>query len=322
MSKRAFLPAFCCLLIFCGEQAGKDAAIIVEEKAITRKQVEEAAEMIHRSMVSMFPQKALEGVSPELLKGAARQLIANELMLKEARKRDLSFDTAMVDSAFAQFKSRFGDQATFERELTMMGQTEKSVRQEMQNGALVDTLLKIILNECDSVKDEECRSFYEQNKARYLNPPRSRVSQIFFPSDTAKAVQEKKRAEASAVLAKIKGGSDFSKLAAKYSGGDLGWFKRGDLKAELDTVIGKLKLGEVSEIVTTGVGFHILKKTEEEPGKPLSYEEVKDHIRINLEMQQKNVFVADFVDKLISKAKIRYNDTSLVYVAPADSMKK
>ena len=95
---------------------------------------------------------------------------------------------------------------------------------------------------------------------------------------------------------------------------------RGDL-FELDTIIAKLKTGEVSDLVPTEAGFHILKKTDEEPGKPLSFDEVKDRIRISLELRQKNEFVTSYVDKLISQADIRYKDTSLVYVPPVDSGK-
>ncbi|HON10892.1 MAG TPA: peptidyl-prolyl cis-trans isomerase [Chitinispirillaceae bacterium] len=322
MDKRIILTAICCFGLFCGKGENKDAAIIVEGKVITRKQVEEAADMIHQSMISMFPTKAFEGISPELLKGAARQLIANELLLKEADRRKLSFDSMMVDSAFKQFKSRFGDEAIFKRELAAMGQTEEGIKGEMQKGALVDTLLKTVLKDIDSIKEEDCKAFYEENRSRYLNLPKSRVSQIFFSSDTSTVMREKKRAEAQKVLDQIRAGADFAKTAAKFSGGDIGWFKQGDLKPELDTIIAKLKTGEVSDLVPTEAGFHILKKTDEEPGKPLTFDEVKDRIRISLELRKKNEFVTSYIDKLISEADVRYKDTSLVYVPPVDSGKK
>ena len=324
----SFVQIMGCLVVLmislffgCSNEKNGTCAITVNGIKISRQEVDQAAGLIQKGLMNAFPEKDLQGISAQLIKDAARQLIANELMIQEAGKQKISFDTSIVDSAFERFRNRFGDQATFEREVTLLGQSAEGIRREMEKGALLDAFIKELMNRNDSVTTKECRDYYAQNSSKYTSSSRMKASQIFFPlsSSADESSRESTRKKADAVLSQIRGGGVFEKLANKHSSGpeatsdgDIGWFRRGDLRPELEQALTDLRVGEVSDVLTTEAGFHILKKTDEETGKQLSYEEVQEHIRTMIDLKKKNTQITGIIDSLISKAKISYHDTSLV----------
>jgi len=117
------------------------------------------------------------------------------------------------------------------------------------------------------------------------------------------------------LLSRIKGGESFKKLAIKYSedvasreqGGDLGYFMRGSLVPEVEEAAFALELGEVSEVVKSPFGYHVLMKTGERKlsGKPL--EDTADKIRMVLEKQK---FQA-YIEKLKNRTNIKVNESVL-----------
>lgn len=304
---------FCFLVTGCSMQ-NKDVALIVNGKKITNQQMAQAVETFRQNVINTMPEKALESFSSNLRATVARQLITNQLMIDEAKKRKISIDSNMVNKAFEKLRSSFSTPAEFEKEMSEMGETEKSVKEELEKGALLDTLIKVILQQSDTVTEQDCRDFYEKNSSRYLSQPRYRASQIFLAADSVKerSKWEKSRKDVQQLAEKLKAGESFDAAMKKYNGGDIGWFKKGDLKPVLDNAISSKKIGEISEVVCTEVGFHILKKTEEENGKVLSFEEVKDNIQMMMSLRKKTDFLTTFTDSLINKAKITYIDTSLV----------
>ena len=123
--------------------------------------------------------------------------------------------------------------------------------------------------------------------------------------------------KAKKVLAELRAGKDFAACAKKYSqdpnasaGGDIGWFKKGDIKPEFERVAMTLKLNEISDVFQTDVGLHIIKKTAEENMPPKTFDEVKAQIKNMLELKKHNDEVKMFVDSLMAISKITFADTS------------
>jgi foldase protein PrsA len=267
-----------------------------------------------------MPQQVLQGIPVMLKKNVARQLVANELMIQETRKRQTGFDSLMAVKLVDDIKKRFPDSASFDSALAKMGQTRKDLWQQAKEGLMVDSLIKILIKHIDSVSAEECKEYYEKNMTKLTSEKHYRVSQIMFsvkkdmPADKKAAVAQK----AEKVLAEIKAGKDFAAAAKKYSddgttakaGGDIGWFKRGDFKKELDDVVMSLKPNEVSNVIGSDAGFIIFKKTGEEALPPPKFEQVKDQIKTAILLKKRNDAVQHFVDSLIAKSKITYADTS------------
>ena len=144
------------------------------------------------------------------------------------------------------------------------------------------------------ISDAEIRNFYDQNRYRFETPDRVRPSHILFLTinpDTGAAMSDAekaaKRTLANEVLAKVKAGEDFAELAKQYSedpgnkeeGGDLGFVARGQLgTAVLEDSAFALQPGEVSDVVETEYGFHVIKMNERESAVRKPLEEVREEI--------------------------------------------
>lgn len=313
-----FLSLF--FFLGCAKKEKDEAVLVVNGKKILRSQIEQAAEIMRQSMVRSFPQKALEGFDSELFKGAARQLIANEVLYKEAKKRNIVFNSEMIDSTVSKIKKQFSNKETYEKELASMGETEKSMRKQLEKGALIDSLLKSLSGEADTVSEEECLEFYRKDSSRFKSSPQIRVSQIFFPVDTAQGKELADSVEqlASKICKRAKDGEKFSDLAKKYSkgpaadsGGDMGWFKSGDLRSELETAVISTKNGEICGPVSSDAGYHILVKTDEKSPETLPFDKVKPQIYSMMQMKKKNDFMVSYIDSLIKKSEIKYLDKDL-----------
>jgi peptidyl-prolyl cis-trans isomerase D len=137
-----------------------------------------------------------------------------------------------------------------------------------------------------NVTDEQLRAAYSSSLDNFRMPERVHARHILLKTD-GKSDAEKKALQAKAedLLKQLKGGADFAELAKKYSddgskeqGGDLGWFTHGQMVAEFDTAAFALKPKELSGVVTSQFGYHIIQTLEKDPAKLKPFEEVKDEL--------------------------------------------
>jgi peptidyl-prolyl cis-trans isomerase SurA len=138
------------------------------------------------------------------------------------------------------------------------------------------------------VSEREIREYYEANRALYIEEPTYRARHIFMKVDKKASSEEIKKimAKAADVMVEAKSESDFAALARKYSddagaakdGGDLGTFKKGDMLPEIESAVITMKPGEISDLVTTPAGFHIIKLEEKSPEQLKPLETVKASI--------------------------------------------
>lgn len=184
-----------------------------------------------------------------------------------------------------------------------------------------------------SVSEDDLRAYYDEHRRDYRQEQAVHARHILFRVDPEASDDEVEavRKKAADVLALAKSGHDFATLAKNYSqdtgsapqGGDLGYFTRSQMIKEFADVAFAMKPGEVSDLVRTRFGFHIIKVEDVRPEKELSFEEVKDRIREKL-VEEKARDIAyskarDFsdaaiVDQDISKTAARLG-VSLVDVA-------
>jgi len=146
-----------------------------------------------------------------------------------------------------------------------------------------------------NVEEEEIRDFYATDQARFLEPEQIRARHILLKVDKA-AEPEKAQAvreKAAALLEKIKGGADFAALARKRSqdeataaeGGELGFFGRGVMVPAFERAAFALQPGEVSDVVQTPFGFHIIQLEEKKPERVRPLEEVRKEIVRELQQE-------------------------------------
>ena len=162
------------------------------------------------------------------------------------------------------------------------------------------------------VTDKEIWSYYDSNRNSFRQPEQVRASHIFVKAggagDPRKAEARRKIEE---VKKKIKEGQDFGTLARTYSddasgskGGDLGYVRMGQIVKPLEDALFALKPGEVSDVVETSLGYHLVKATDRKPETTAPFETVKDQLRSALQQEKGQQAANAFVTGLREKAKV------------------
>ena len=164
-----------------------------------------------------------------------------------------------------------------------------------------------------TVPDEELNKYYKEHEKEFVVPEKVRVRHIFFAADkdaTAEA-KEKARGKAEKVLELLRKGGDFAKLAGEYSedtdsaakGGELGYLSPGKTNsAEFEKAAFALKSGEVSPIVETPFGYHIIKVDERQEQRTATLDETREYIRNLLKGQLEQKKAQEFLDRLAKDA--------------------
>jgi peptidyl-prolyl cis-trans isomerase D len=157
------------------------------------------------------------------------------------------------------------------------------------------------------ISDDDLKQYYAQNKARYSVPEERLASHILIavPAGASDAVRQQARAKAESVQAQLrKTPGDFARLAKQYSddpiskerGGDLEYYARGVMVKPFDDALFALKQGEISDIVTTTDGFHLIKATAIRPAETRSLESVRGDIETEVRQQLAKKKVAESID--------------------------
>ncbi len=167
-----------------------------------------------------------------------------------------------------------------------------------------------------TITEEAAKNYYDQNKARYGTEEQRRASHILIAAEGSDKAGARKKAEE--ILAKVKAApNEFAKLARENSkdpgsaaqGGDLGFFGRGMMVKPFEETVYRLKNGEISDIVETDFGFHIIRVTEIKPAQAKPFAEVRSDIERELKNQQAQKNFTEAADQF----------TNLVY-EQADSL--
>jgi len=171
----------------------------------------------------------------------------------------------------------------------------------------VDDLAKHI-----EIGEERLKTAYEERSQDFMTPEERRASHILISVDKSASPEEKQSArhKAQELLDRIHKGEDFSKLAKEYSddtgsaadGGDLGFFERGIMDKAFEDVAFSLHKGEVSNVVETAFGFHIIKLTDIRPGHAKPFDEVRSTLERDLKREQAKEQFYDKVETMTNLA--------------------
>jgi peptidyl-prolyl cis-trans isomerase C len=162
-----------------------------------------------------------------------------------------------------------------------------------------------------NITDKDVEQYYEINKDKYKVPQQVRARHILIKAASSATDEEKKKAKVKVegILEKVKKGEDFAKLAGEYSedpsktkGGDIGYFKRNTMVKSFEDAAFALKPGEISGVVETPFGYHIIKVegVQEARVKPLA--EVESKLREQLSNDIKKERGSAFLDKVLKDA--------------------
>ncbi|MDI6705074.1 MAG: SurA N-terminal domain-containing protein [Bacillota bacterium] len=206
------------------------------------------------------------------------KLILDRLILEAADKQGIAVTQEEVSDEIASIKEYFEDEQKYLDFLTSQGMTEEQFADQVKKDLII-TKYRDKLVEDVTVSEKEVEDYYNEN-IKEFKKDRVKASHILL--DT--------KEDAEKILERLKNGEDFSDLAEQYSvdpsaksnKGDLGYFGYGDMVKPFEEAAFALEKGEISGIVETQFGYHIIKVFDKEIVDPIPFEEAKQEINSKL----------------------------------------
>jgi len=230
-----------------------------------------------------------------------------------SQEKKIVVDDKAVDRKLGEIKKKFPSDKEYKDALGRMDLSEEDVKSQIRDGLTIERLIETEIVEKIVVSEEESQSFYQGHPELFKAAEQVRASHILIKIDSK--ADETTRAEArkkiEMVQQQVQKGQDFARLAKDFSdcpsnaqGGDLGYFSRGKMVKPFEDAAFALKIGEVSTIVETQFGYHLIKVTDRKPEGTVPFEEVKEKLTAYLTRQRVREEVKVYVDDLRKKATV------------------
>ncbi len=302
-----FLPAMA-----TDKKPSDEKVAVVNGVVIARIQFDKELK-VHLERVSRQGRQITDDQMEELKKDILEGLIEREVLYQESQKAGIKIADQKVDDQVAAIKKRFPNEEEFKKALAGMGLTEKEVREQIQHGLAIRELIDQKVANKVVITDEETKAYYDANPQLFNQPEEVKASHILIKveptaDDATKAAARKKIED---LQQKLRAGGDFAELAKENSegpsnvrGGDLGYFKRGQMVKPFEDVAYSMKIDEVSDLVETRFGYHLIKVSDKKPEQTLAYADVKDKIAQRLKQEKVEKDATLYVEDLKKGAKI------------------
>jgi peptidyl-prolyl cis-trans isomerase C len=251
-----------------------------------------------------FNERALDG------------LIDRQLLLQEAKAAGVSVDDSTHQWFVRQFTQAVGGDAGVDRLIKSVGCSRYELEQVIRKDLIIRSFLESSVMQTIEIPDSIAFSYFEQNPDQFWVPDSVRARHIILrasPDDT-EADKEAKKQTLRDLARRVKEGEDFAELAKQYSegpsaprGGDLGYFTKRDMVPAFSDVAFGLEEGEVSGVVETAFGYHLIQVVDKKPGRKLEYDEISQGLKEQLKQHYYAQSVQNHLQKNRSVAIIERN---------------
>jgi peptidyl-prolyl cis-trans isomerase C len=241
------------------------------------------------------------------------QLISAELLYQAGKKLTIANIDSRVADQLKMGKSRFPSTAAYDKALKDSGLTEKDLELFARKEIYINNLIETEVASKVTISDADAKKFYDGNIEKFKQPETVQASHILISVDPKASAEDKVKAKVKieALLKRAKAGEDFGALAKDNStcpsaaqGGNLGYFGKGQMVPEFEKAAFSMNPGEISDIVETQFGYHIIKVTDKKPAGTTSFEEAKKEIVNYLKIQKIQQNISALVEKLRNESKI------------------
>lgn len=295
------------------EKPVNPVAAVVNGTEISRKALDREVTMVTHRLGSQGRQVGEEQLG-QVRSNVLNNMIDRELLYQDALKNGIKVDSKAVDAQLDKMKKNFSGEEEYQKALKMMNTSEADLKTNIGQGMVIQQLIETKVTPGIQITDAQNREFYDAHPEWFKKPEQVKASHILIKAEPSageadKAAARKKIEE---VQAKLKKGEKFDALAKEYSqcpssekGGDLGYFSRGQMVKPFEDAAYAMKPGEVSDIVTTQFGYHLIQVTDKKPESTTPYEEAKDKIGNHLKQEKMIEGVNAYIQKLKADAKIQ-----------------
>lgn len=291
MKKFSFLFGF--FLFLCGPISLSEAVVdrvvaVVNQEIITLSEVEKWIDPLKQEIVvedRLERRERIEGLRRQVLD----KLIEEKLIDQEVKKSGIKISSKEIEATLEEVRRRNAvTQEDLEKALAVEGLTLETYKKQIEKGLQRQKLINWSVKVETGAGEKELREFYQKNVGRYRTNETYRPGHILLviPKGATSEEIREIRKKGQKVLEKIKGGEDFGEMALLYSQdasgknrGDLGYFKKGELFPAFEKETLRLKVGEVSGLLRTEFGYHIIKLLDRKGVDPLPFEEVREKVK-------------------------------------------
>lgn len=274
-------------------------------------QIQSSLDELRRSAPS---REAFESQADALMLQTLEEAIESKILLREALLLGVQVTSEEVDASIEQFRRELGSNEAFMKALEDAGETLSDFRERQRKRLLAGRMYYGKLRDLEKqviVTEEDVAKYYEGRRSDFERPEEVRVRQIFLiarsEEDRAKA-----RARLELLREEIAAGADFAELAKAHSqapgaeeGGIIGWLRRGDLVPELESAAFGLQKGEVSEVIESSNGLHLLKVEDRREAGLRTLEQVRVEIEPLLRSQLAQERYKRWMEELRKRSRVR-----------------
>lgn len=285
---------------------------VVNKVPITKKDFEEELNR-YQSQMAMRGQPVSPDELNDLKTLAVQNLIGQELIIQECKKLKIKIDEKDVEEQIGKFRDHFKTDDEFQKALSENQVTEKELRDKVERRLIAQKFIDTRISDKLTVTDSESKTFYDSHPEYFAQPAKIKASHILVKmspdaDDTTKAEARKK---IKAVQEKLKKGEDFAELAKTHSegpsnvqGGDLGYFSKGQMVKPFEDAAFAMKTGEISDVVETQFGLHLIKLTDKQEEGKTPYKDVKEKITEFLKQEKIGSELTAYIENLKKTAVI------------------
>jgi peptidyl-prolyl cis-trans isomerase C len=249
----------------------------------------------------------------EIYRKVLDELVTYTVLKQEAKARNIAATDAEVDEQLKAMRDAAKTEDAFRKALAERKMTLERLKADAKTEISIAKMMKAQVDTTAEATDAECKDFYDKNPERFKRPETVRASHILLRVDpnADDATKKQTQAKIDGILKRAKSGEDFGTLAQQNSqdgsapnGGDLGYFPKEKMVPAFADVAFALKPGDISDVVTTQFGVHIIKVTDRKPAGTVPLEEVNPRVKQFLTEQKKQQNAQAFIAGLRQKAKI------------------
>jgi peptidyl-prolyl cis-trans isomerase C len=297
--------------------AKKDGSMAakVNGAVITRADIDQAVQALMNRFSGQMSPEQMAGMKPVMWKQALESLINQRVLVQEADREGIQADKKGIDAQVKEISSRAPSGEAFQKLLASAGITEVQLRHDIGQDLKIEALLDKKAPKTQGASDKEVKAYYRDNPEKFKVPERLRASHILVKVNPGESAEDRaqKRLKLAGLRGRIEKGEDFAKLAgensdcpSKSQGGDLGYFEKGKMAKPFEDAVFAMKIGQVSDVVETQFGYHLIKLTGHEEARVIPLEQARDKVVTFLNRQKRQKVVGDYLQKLRGSATIEY----------------
>jgi peptidyl-prolyl cis-trans isomerase C len=248
------------------------------------------------------------------------RIIVEKLLDEKVKEKGIVITDEQVNNQIEQMAAQQNlPMEDFEELVKASGRTLAEVEQRTRKGLGYQQVMKAQQSGGIEITEEDALKHYSENKTRFETPEQGRASHILIKPDTSDPNTDPNEAKADAkakaedLLKQIRDGANFAELAKAHStcpsakgGGDLNFFGKGQMVPPFEQAAFALKVGQVSDVVETRFGYHIIKLTDHKDATVTTFEQAKDNILNMLEQKKQGELAESYIESLKADANIVY----------------